>query len=112
MARDPRGSGGLLEDAGKLVGPTDAVRADQRGAVALARPLVEQRLVLRRRQAVERPRRGTGRALPDGGVALRSARRVAADVQQPVTLGDTRVELRLVLGGGEIVARHPGRAAA
>ena len=33
-------------------------------------------------------------------------------MQQPVALGDTRVELRLVLGGREIVARHPGGAAA
>src|SRR5439155_3185161 len=51
-----------------------------------------------------------GRLLPDRGVPRLAADAVAADVEEPVTLADEAVELRLVLRRREAVPRDPRRA--
>ena len=107
VAGDPSRTGGLVPDGGVAVLAVDGVAADLHQPEALAHVLVELGLVLGRGHPVAGDPPGAGRLLPDGGVAVAAAHRVAVDMDQAEALTDQLVELHLVLVGRQPVSGRP-----
>ncbi len=98
---------GLMPQRRISIGVADRIPANNLQLITLFEKPVDFRLIRRRRQAVPGNPRRTALLFPNRRVVIDATNTVPADLSESVSLTDEAVELLLVSGRRETMARHP-----